>query len=374
MKVRYFVHRDVRLDFAGLSEAEMSERLRGGASPRRRRGRVARDCYSFVSLCWHRAAGRLYVGATNGAGDVLLEFDPARERFRSCGYARSGLRSPHEVKIHKGLWLDERAGALCFGTATLSPLRETIGSPGGALVRYDLRRRRFRLLARPTPGDHYQATCWDPARGMAYMFTIRGCFAAYDLRARRLVRYEPVQSCPHNGCLDDEGGVWGTHSPGAQAFYRYLPDEDRFEFPRGCRFPSAQEAANVMYSGAGPVDALLNGGDGSLYAASALGELYRLAPRSGRLDYLGKPFPGQRLSGLTLGDDGRIYLCGGSDRQAMLGRYDRRAGRFEILGRIQTPDGKVCFRAHELVKVGGVVYVGETDNPERSGYLWACEL
>jgi hypothetical protein len=371
MKVRYFVYRDVALDLAGLSDAEVSELLRGRPG---RRDRIRRNCYSFVSLCWHPRRRRLYVGATNGAGDILLEFAPASGRFRSCGYARSGLCSPHELKIHKGLWLDARADALCFGTATLSPMLEIMGSEGGALVRYDLRRRRFRLLARPTPGDYYQATCWDPRRGMAYMFTIRGCFAAYDLRAGRLVRYEPMQSCPHNGCLDDDGGVWGTHSPGAQAFYRYLPDQDRFEFPRDCRFPEAPEAANVMYPGAGPVDALLNGGDGCLYAGSALGGLYRLFPRAGRLEYLGKPFPGKRLSGLALGGDGRLYMCGGSDREPMLGRYDRRAERFELLGRIQAPDGKVCFRAHDLAVVGNTVYVGETDNPRRSGYLWACRL
>ncbi len=33
-----------------------------------------------------------------------------------------------------------------------------------------------------------------------------------------------------------------------------------------------------------------------------------------------------------------------------------------------------CFRPHDIALRDGVCYVGETDNPERTGYLWEVPL
>jgi hypothetical protein len=129
-----------------------------------------------------------------------------------------------------------------------------------------------------------------------------------------------------------------------------------------------------MYRGAGPVDSLIQGDDGCLYAGSALAELYRIDPVAMKIEFLGKPFIGKRLPGLAFGPDGLLYMCGGSDEEATLARCDVRTRQFETLGPVAATDGKSCFRCHEMVITGGTVYIGETDNRTRSGYLWACEI
>ncbi|OPZ91927.1 MAG: hypothetical protein BWY73_00980 [candidate division TA06 bacterium ADurb.Bin417] len=81
------------------------------------------------------------------------------------------------------------------------------------------------------------------------------------------------------------------------------------------------------------------------------------------------------MPGLQVAADGLIYGCGGSDNQPVVFRYDRRSGRFETLGEIRTSaGGEVCFRTHDLEVVGNTIYVGETDNPSRTNYLWECRI
>ena len=369
MHVKYHVFKDYKLDVAAQTDEEKLSRM-----SEQEAARAKELLYSFVSMSYDRKRKKLFLGATHRLGDILVEFDPRTGKFNSCGFGKSeAYGGPTDVKIHKGLTLDQDGEALYFGIATLSPLAESIGSPGGALVRYDIDARKFTCLARPTRGDFYQGTCFDFPRGKAYLFTDRGCFGVYDLRQKKLVRYEAMQSAPHNGCIDDAGGVWGTHTPGLQSFYRYNPDKDAFEFP-GTGLPNAVAAANVMYSGAGPVDSFLNGGDGFLYVGTPLGEFYRLDPKSGAVKYLGKPFPDPRLPGLCVGPDGWLYLSGGNKRASMLSRYQREEERFEFLGNVEHSDGTYLHYAHEIVVVDRTVYIGETDNQTRSGYLWACEL
>ncbi len=367
MKVTYHVFKEYKLDVSGASDEEIF-------ANKKHAKKLARLRYSFVSMRYHAKKKRLFVGCTNSGGDLLVEFNPTTRKFRSCGYGRSGIWEPTEAKIHKGIWLDEKEDALYFGTSTLSGIPLTVNSKGGKLVRYRMKDRKFTLIAAPTPGDFFQATGYDATRKKMYMYTMPGsCFAVYDLKKKKLLRHDPMESIPHIGCIDDEGGVWGTYSH-RHGFFRYLPDNDDYEFPPGCSFPDAHKAANIMYTGAGPIDSMINGGDGYLYTASALGELVRIHPVSKEIKYLGKPFAGIRLPGMYLAEDGMIYLCGGSDGAPMLARYDRGAEKFEYLGRVAADDGTVCFRCHELAVIDGVAYIGETDNRDRSGYLWACEI
>jgi len=369
VKVSYHIFKDFKVDApVGATDEEIMRATTGNAA------KIKQLRYSFVCMRYHPYLKKFFVGATNGARDLLLEFDPRTRKFESCGYDSSDVGNEHDVKIHQGLWLNEKDNSIYFGTATLSRLPLMIESTGGSLVRYDISERKFTCLGNPTPGDFYQGSCFDYERGKAYMVTIHGCFVVYDYKNKKLIRYQPVESTPHNACIDDDGCVWSSYGHHMQAFFRYLPDEDRFEFPTGCAYPNALEASGLMYRGAGPVDSIINGGDGYLYTGSALGELYRLDPREGKLEFLGKPFPDKRLPGLTLGSDGYLYVCGGVTKASMLARYDREAGRFERFGPVVAPDGTECHYCHEVAVLDGVVYIGETDNPKRSGYMWVCEL
>ena len=77
-----------------------------------------------------------------------------------------------------------------------------------------------------------------------------------------------------------------------------------------------------------------------------------------------------------VGKDGLIYGCGGDGGEGQLFCYDREHGAFHNLGAMYDPDlDETCYRAHDLaVDNRNVFYIAETDNPNRSGYLWECHV
>ena len=79
---------------------------------------------------------------------------------------------------------------------------------------------------------------------------------------------------------------------------------------------------------------------------------------------------------MIVGRDGWLYGCGGVDYDTHLFRYDRQRDHFEVLGKLYDPERKTSvWHTHALCEPRpGLFYVGETDNPERSGYLWECEV
>jgi len=363
--VRYHVIKDYSAEVTGESDEEIAEKLRHDPAARALR-------YSIVSTCPHPGRGTIFCGATNTGQDLLLEFDPRTGAFRSCNYARIG--DEREAKIHRGLWLDETENALYFATSTLSGIQATHDAPGAPIVRYDIDADSFEVLCRPKQGEYIQATNYDAVRKLIHFFSIPSfAFGVFDVAERRVRHHIVVESIPHISAIDDDGGIWGTFSH-RHAFFRYDPDADAFDFfDEHCVLPTAREGANVMYSGAGPVDSMLNGGDGYLYIGTALGELYRLDPRTRAIDYLGKPHYEPRIQGLALGADGLIYGAGGR-RDTFLFRYDRATNAFTVLSDLTAPDGKRCQYPHNLLIIDGTATIGETDNRTRSGYLWQVTL
>jgi hypothetical protein len=360
-EVRYFVYKEFVFDEAGRSDEEIVQQLRHNPELRKKR-------FSFVSLCVHPGRGTLFAGTTNTGHDLLVELDPKTGAYRSCEYAK--VSTEHEVKIHRGLWLDEKEDALYFATSTLSPLAQTHKAAGAPLVRYDIKKDSFDLLARPRQGEYIQATVYDGARKLLYYFGIPTlCFGVYDLKKKKVLHDISVESIPHISALDDDGGCWGTAGQ-HHVFFRYHPEKDEFEFFDGqCAMPTARQGSNIMYLGAGPVDSMINGGDGFLYVGTALGELYRLNPRTQEVRFLGKPHWENRIQGLTLAPDGLIYGAGGR-RETFLFSYDRKTNAFNVLSDLVAPDGKRCTYPHDIVAMNGALYIGETDTPKRSGYIW----
>ena len=331
-----------------------------------------RNYYAFTSLGLAGRSGRLFCGTTNFAQDLLHSFDPASGKFESMGYAAFGER--YEVKIHRGLCLGED-GCVYGATSCLHGINELTAGPGGKLFRFDPATRVYELLAIPIPQLYVQTISLDWQRqmiyGMAYpVFE----FFAYSIDRRELVYRQFMGSISHIGCVDDEGGFWGTWLGRGHRhnLFRYDPagNQVRFfdhGFPTACR--------NLMYYLAGPIDSMLNGGDGYLYVGHESGELYRLDWRSGKLEYLCKPLAGQRLPGLSAGEDGLIFGVGGTDRSSAGFVYDRKSRRCEALGDIRDEHaGAACFRTHDCCLVGEDLFVGETDNPQRSCYLWQCRI
>ena len=361
MKVSYHVIKDVKLD----GRVESDEDIAATSSDEERRLR-----YSITSLCYP-GDGKLYCGVTNFVGDILQEFDLAGGTFRSLGFTE--LADPNDHKIHKGLWYDGQKNSLFFGIASLSPLPKMLGK-GGRLFRYDIAAESYEQLGVPKPDCYIQATSYDPKRQIMTVFTEPDhSFTVFELDGRKVRRSVAVGSIVHIPGIDPAGGVWGTHS-NQHAFFRYNPDTDTMEFPQGCRMPTAQQARNLMYDGAGPVDCALTGPDGQLYVASAMGEVYRINPESGELAYIARPVPHTRLPAMVFGPDGRLYGIGGDKYSNALWALDVDTARTEVIGKVETEDGLTLFRPHDMVCIDGVFYIGETDNPDRSGYLWQCEV
>ncbi len=69
-----------------------------------------------------------------------------------------------------------------------------------------------------------------------------------------------------------------------------------------------------------------------------------------------------------------IRKPGGREHASCLARYHIRQKRFELLGPVETRDGRFLNYAHEFCIVDNVCFIGETDNKTRSGYMWACEV
>jgi hypothetical protein len=195
-------------------------------------------------------------------------------------------------------------------------------------------------------------------------------FFAYSIEKDELVYRQFMDSISHISAIDDDGGYWGTWSY-AHKLFRYDPQENKVKFfEHG--FP--EKGGNIMYRNAGPIDCMINGQDGFMYVATDLGSLYRLDPESAKLDFLGKPFSSTRLPGLALGKDGLLYMSGGDDDNCQIAVYDPQKKRFETLGTIEDEEGDRCYRTHDIEIVGNKIYVGETDHPNRTDYLWECVI
>lgn len=344
-----------------------------------------KNYYAFTCLQYHEGIKKLFCGTTNFSNDVLHTFDPKTKEFESLNYADFG-KDRFEIKCHRSLAVG-KDGKVYGATSLLHDIPDRLNGPGGKLFCYDPKKKKLELIAIPVPHDYIQTISLDPEREMIYGFTYPVFnFFAYSIREKKVKFLHYMQSITHLSAIDDAGGYWGTWGLSHKLF-RYDPDTNKVEFhkhglPHECR--------SLMYKHAGPVDMMLNAGDGYLYVTSEIAELYRLNPKNAEVKYLGRPFASDRMPGLTVGPKGLLFGAGGIDRDTQLCCYDRETGRFQHLGPIKAteagnagsksgadkrvPAGAVCFRTHDLIAVGNTLYCGETDNPERGDYLWEIEL
>ena len=331
-----------------------------------------KNYYAFTSLAHDVESGRLFCGTTNFAGDLLHAVDPATGAFESLGY--SAVAEPLEIKIHRSLCVGPD-GRVYGATSALGGLNEMAESTGGRLFAFDPAAGTYDFLGAPAPHLYLQTISLDGQRGMIYGMAYPSFeFFAFSLARREVVYRRYVGSIAHIGAVDPGGGYWGTWlgRRGRHCLFRYDGPAGRMAF-HDTAFPTA--CRNLMYRGAGPIDAMIDGGDGRLYVGHESGELFGLDWRTGRLEYLAKPMPGQRLAGLAARDDGLLIGVGGSDWATFGFAYDRKTGRSEVLGElVGAGGGPGCFRTHDCCLVGDHLFVGETDHPRRGCYLWRCTL
>ena len=330
-----------------------------------------RNLISTTSLLYHPARRRVVCGLTSFETDLMYEFDPADCQWHSLNYP--AVSEPFEIKIHRSLALGAD-GSVWGATAGLHREDQRAEAPGGRIFRYDFTTKQYDFFGRPTPPDYLQTITLDESRGLIYGVSYPVFrFFAFDIRSRETRFEQYVGSCPHIMALDDDGCVWSTWSPRTHNLCKYEPQANRMEFFRH-GLPNSRAAAGLMFPGAGPIDMMLNGGDGLLYVGMTTGDLARIVPPRGEVEYLGRPSPALRMAALEVGPDGLLYGVAGFEGQCVLFAYDRKRRTFDVRGHIHDEDtGLPLFIAHDMCfTVDGRLFIGETDTADRAGYLWEC--
>ncbi len=324
---------------------------------------------SFTSLLWHPKRRRVTCGLTAFNNDLMYEFDPASGAFHSLGF--QPLAERFEIKIHRSLAYD-RNGNVYGATACLHREDQRQEGAGGRIFHYDFERRTYDFLGIPVPQDYIQTITLDEARGLIYGVSYPVFeFFVFDLKQRAVRFRQYMGSAPHIMALDDAGCVWSTWNTRTHNLFKYDPDANQVIYYNHSLI--AGQGADLMYPGAGPIDMMLNGGDGFLYVGCTTGDLLRLEPSSAKVEYLGRPTPERRLPALEIGPDNRLYGIAGFYGRCHLFAYDRQRRSFEDFGLIQDGEDHL-YIGHDICIGAGVIYAGETDTEERAGYLWECAL
>jgi sugar lactone lactonase YvrE len=359
--------RDVQLDAADKARRQGYTFAQVQDDPETRSREI-----STVSLAYNPSDGLLYCGFTAWDNDILDTFDLDSKIFRSLNFQQVGDR--FDIKIHRSLKVSGD-GAVYAATAGLHDLDQRAQAAGGKLLRYDPTSGEFEVLGVPIPREYIQTIALDETRGILYGFTYPVAYAfRFDIDTRTSTDLGYVGSMPHSPVIDDAGNLWGTWTPlwanrGKACLFRYNPDSEEMTWYR--------KSLPAVYADDGcGIDSALNGGDGYLYFGTTAGALARLDPRTVEVTYLGHPLAGPRVSALVLGHDGLIYGSGGTHYDTHLFAYDRESGQSLVLGAIYDPQRETSnWTTHALCEPRpGLFYVGETDNPDRSGYLWECQV
>jgi hypothetical protein len=362
-KVKYHVLRDTKqstvIDDLALFTPE-------------RNADVFENRIAFTCLLTH-PDGKVYCGITAMNADIFHRFDPATETFESLGY--QSVSEPFEVKIHRSLELASD-GTIYGASACLYSIDQRLQTTGGAIFKFHPRDGKIRKLAVPCPRDYIQTITLDERRGLIYGMTCPVLkFFVYDLKTGKVEDNDYLGSITHLGALDDAGCYWGTWDPVKHYLFKYDPAVRKIVYFHHS-IPEGAKHSSIMYPGAGPVDTMINGGDGYLYIGTCGGSLVRLDPRTAEATYLGRPACTRRMPGLHLWHDSLLIGAGGDEEGGYVFTYDRKTGAVQNLGPIVAADGKKLYRVHDLCITadGRKAFVAETDVPNRSGYLWQVDL
>ena len=327
---------------------------------------------AFTCLLPH-PNGRLYCGITCANTDILHCFDPDSKRFETLHY--DAVAEPYEVKIHRSLELASD-GTIYGASACLFRPDERQKAPGGALFKVEPGANSVAKMGIPLEHDYIQTITLDEKRGLIYGQTYP-CFRffVHNIASGETRDFGYIGSITHVSALDDNGCFWGTWDSQCHWLFKYDPNEDAITWFRHGT-PGAKEDSNIMYTGAGPVDCMVNGGDGYLYIGTCGGSLCRLDPNTAEVTYLGRPSMTKRLPGLVVWKDSLLLGCSGDEEGGNVFAYDRETNGFHQLGPIMdSQTGLKLFRVHDLRLMNErLAYIAETDVPYHSGYLWECKL
>jgi hypothetical protein len=334
------------------------------AATLRKHEEVVNNFYSFTTLRPH-TDGKLYIGTTHMKNRLLWTFDPQKKTFEDLGYDKVGEVS--DVKIHRSFEYDS-AKKVFYGVSSALHLEdEYFKFPGSKIFIYSPETMKIEFIGTPLPHEYTQTITFDPQRRLLYGFTYHTfSFYVYDVDKKETIYRAMPGSISHISAIDDSGCIWSTWGRDQHYLFKYDPDINDIIWTRKT-FPEGGQS--YMYPGAGPIDCMLNGGDGFLYVALETGSLVRMDPKTMAFEYLGRPSPHPRMPALIIGPDGLLYGTCGDNWNVSIFSFNRETRSFKIIAEIAAGDER-CYRPHDICFMGKNIYVGETDNPQRTGYLW----
>jgi len=355
----------------GLASAQSTETIAGSYLETMERNEdYYHNLISFTTVEYNHDTGLVYCGITAADNDILWTFDPETKKFNSLHYENIGER--FDVKIHRSLIIDND-GMMYGATAGLIEPFEYLDAPGGKVFSLNPETNEIKILSIPCPHEYIQTIAMDKKRKIIYGFTWPGHkFFRYDIKTNKSINFEWMGSHPHIPAVDDTGNLWGQWSQAGSSsanLLKYNPETNRIEFLR-------KSLPRVYTADTGAIDGMLNGKDGYIYIGTVSGALMRLDPKNIEIKYLGKPYPGTRLAGLCIGKDGLIYGGGGENYNTYIFTYDREKEKFKTIGRVYDSEiNDACVIVHHItITEDRTVYAAETDNLERSGFLWECKI
>ncbi len=342
------------------------------------------DWFSFCSLAWDRESDLLYCGIATLSNDIFWTFNRGTGEFKSLNYKPFGDK--FDAKFHRSLEQDVD-GTFYAATALLHDPDHFQEAAGGKLLKYDPKTGEYTLLAIPVPHHYIQSITLDRKRRIIYGFTFPAeQVFRYDIESgqSRILAYIGAGYVMAQGeyhVVDGKGRLWGSWAqirawettPGPAEclkLFCYDPGSDEITwFQYG--LPRLKGEGSAKWDGG-----CLLASDGMIYIGTAEGGFCRLNPDTAKVELLGKPCHGRRLTGLAEGKDGQIYGVGGDCERVSIFSYDLESGKLTNWGGVFDPEiGEGPERVHDLAMTDDyTIFVGENDNPRRSGFLWECRL
>lgn len=361
---------------------------------------------SFDTVTWNPDDRRVYCGLNSIDGDLLYAFDARTGKFESLN--TKSWADAFDSKIHRALLRNPKDGCFYFGTSLLHDADQQHEAPGGKLVKYDPKTRRYEILGIPFPHLYIQSIAADFERGLIYAFTYPAEFVVcFDLKTRQTRNLAYIGNAilfaqPHNAVVDRHGGLWGTYAetrawdektgPHPIRLFKYDPDQDQFTWhPTGLSRkadreqligdpPKPQGAVSALNETRhkedyGFCDSMVYDGDRYIYAGTVAGVLCRIDIQNARVEKVAHVMATGRFPALTFDAKGVLFAGGGLKGMTQVIRWDPRTDKIKDYGQlVDLNTGLTPARIHEMtVDDEERLYLAENDNHTRSSYLWVIE-
>lgn len=346
-----------------------------------------------TSLHYYEPDGLVYCGMTSWVNQLLFTFDPDTKQFKDLEFQNREFCEPWDMKIHRSFEPDDD-GTILFATACLHNFADQPYAPGGRIFRLHPKSGEIEVLGRPVARDYIQTIAFDRKRKIVYgnCFPNGGSFR-FDVKTS-CTSFPSEHVSSHKARCDNEGNLWGEsrtstksipfvseeelgmmviwNAPtGSPVFYKYNPDDGYQHLDEGLPLINGQCQG---------LSNLLDVGDGGMWMGTSVGRLYRADKKTGAVEQVAENVGG-RLEGIGHDPErGLLFLAGGSFYQTAVFVVDiEKRKLISDYWPLADPDtGDRCVIVHALcnTKRNGthLVYIGETDNPNRAGYLWECEI